>query len=111
MSLYADTLTKLANHPLSTITLRTLTPFFISAFARIPHPALGPLAFQTYWKATYYGKHEYIHHIPLKLRSCLKAFDDAYGDDLGKGLSHDPESQSQSMVCYVVSLGFKFYCM
>jgi hypothetical protein len=94
MSLYTDTLTKLRNHPLSVDLLRAFTPFFASAFSRIPPPALGPLAFQAFWKATYHGKDEFFREIPPKLRACLKAFDDAYGDDLAIGLSHDVESQS-----------------
>ena len=94
MSLYTDSLTKLRNHPLSVNFLQALTPFFASAFSRIPPPALGPLAFQTFWKATYYGKDKFFREIPPKLRACLKAFDDAYGDDLAMGLSHDVESQS-----------------
>jgi hypothetical protein len=97
MSLYADTLTKLRNHPLSADLLQALAPFFASAFVRIPSPAFGPLAFQAFWKATYHEKEEFFRDIPPKLRACLKAFDDAYGDNLAAGLSHD--SDSQSMVC------------
>jgi hypothetical protein len=97
MSLYADSLTKLRNQPLSTDLLQALTPFFTSCFGRIPPPAFGPLAFETFWKATYHGKQEFLRHIPAELKVCIKAFDDAFGGDLATGLSHD--SESQSTVC------------
>lgn len=93
MSLYIDTLSKLRTLPPSTQFLQTLTPFLASSFVRIPPPALGPLAFQTFWKETYHAKQEFLPHVPPRLRVCVKAFDDAYGTDLAAGLGHDTESQ------------------
>jgi hypothetical protein len=97
MALYADLLVELRNQPLSEQLLEDLAPFFASSFSRIPPPALGPLAFQAFWKNSYYGKQEFLGDLPTQIKVCMKAFDDAYGEDLAIGLSHD--SESQSTVC------------
>lgn len=94
MALYADFLVALRNQPLSIQLLEDLAPLLSSSFFRIPPPALGPLAFQAFWKASYHRKEEFIKDIPTQIRVCMKAFNDAYGGDLAMGLSHDSESQS-----------------
>lgn len=97
MSLYADSLDELCKQPLSVQFLEDLSPFLASSFTRIPAPALGPLAFQAFWRASYHRKEEFLHDIPARVKVCMKAFDDAFGSDLAIGLSHD--SESQSTVC------------
>lgn len=93
ISIYIDSLVKLRNHTPSVETLNSLAPFFTSAFWRMPPPALGPLAFETFWKATYHEKPELLRHIPEKLKASIKGFDDAFGGGLTAGWSHDTESQ------------------
>src|ERR1700741_2432628 len=94
MALYADLLVELRHQPLSNRLLRDLAPFFASSFSHIPPPALGPLTFQEFWKATYHAKQEFLKGLPTQIKVCMKAFDDVYGGDLAIVLSHDSESQS-----------------
>ena|ERR1700720_570200 len=109
MSLYTDSLAKLHHHPLSVEYLQILVPFLTSCFVRIPPPALGPLAFQTFWKATYHGKQEFLRDMPAKLKVCINAFDDAFGGDLAIGLSHDTESLSVVSLSTFLSVFTRLY--
>jgi hypothetical protein len=91
--LYRDSLTILRNLPPSSETLDDIAPFLAAAFEHIPPPALGPLAFESFWRSTYHitNKQQVIY--PGRIKLCLKAFDDVFGGDLSVGLSLDTESQ------------------
>jgi hypothetical protein len=93
MPLYCDTLAILRMHPPSLVTLETLSLFLSSAFTRIPPPALGPMAFEAFWRTTYMETEKVRRNYPERIKLCLKAFDDAFGGNLSLGLSFDSESQ------------------
>lgn len=51
--MYIASLEALKTVSLTSDNLHALTPLFISAFSRIPEPALGPSAFKSFWTQTY----------------------------------------------------------
>jgi hypothetical protein len=94
MPLYSDTLAVLERHPLSLDFLRSVEFFLAAGFSRIVPPALGPLAFERFWRATYHGR--FTSDIPAGVMSLLSAFVMVFGGDLLAGVS----LESQSTVCY-----------
>ena len=93
MSLYSDTLAVLERHPLSLDLLHSMEWFLAAGFSRIVSPALGPLAFERFWRATYHGR--FSSGFPAGIMSLLSALA-VYGGDLLAGVS----LESQSTVCY-----------
>ncbi|KAH7919238.1 hypothetical protein BV22DRAFT_1075479 [Leucogyrophana mollusca] len=96
MPLYCDSLKVLESHALSPVTLASLSTFLAAGFVRIPRPALGPIAFEKFWRATYYRQTHFYDDIPANVRACLRAFQDAYGGDLSIGVTHFTDSQTTS---------------
>jgi len=101
MPLYSDTLAVLEQHPLSLGFLKSVEFFLAAGFSRIIAPALAPLAFEKFWRATYHGQHQFSSDIPAGVISVLKAFTTVFGGDLLAGIS----SNSQSTVRYTRHLG------
>lgn len=92
--LYCSSLSVLSELEPSIDTLQTLEPFLISAFTRIPDPAVGPLAFENFWRKTYHSQPHIKKQIPDNVRVCLKAFSDWRDNSLAEGISLDSQSQS-----------------
>ena len=59
----------------------------------MPHPAIGPLAFENFWRETYHDLSQYRPFYPDCLKSCLMGFADVYGGSLGEDLSMGTETQ------------------
>jgi hypothetical protein len=72
MPLYSDTLAVLEQHPLSLGFLKSVEFFLAAGFSRIIAPALAPLAFEKFWRATYHGQHQFSSDIPAGVISVLK---------------------------------------
>jgi hypothetical protein len=96
MPLYSDALAVLERHPLSLDFLYSVEFFLVAGFFRIVPPALGPFAFERFWRATYHGRHQFSSGIPAGVMSLLSAFVMVFGGDLLAGVS----LESQSAVCY-----------
>ncbi|KAG2361697.1 hypothetical protein BDR07DRAFT_1461296 [Suillus spraguei] len=96
MPLYSDTLAVLERHPLSLNFLNSVEFFLAAGFSRIIAPALAPLAFEKFWRATYHGQHQFSSGIPAGVMSVLKAFTTVYGGDLLAGFSLDSQSTTSS---------------
>ncbi|KAG2155936.1 uncharacterized protein EDB93DRAFT_1128913 [Suillus bovinus] len=96
MPLYSDTLTALERHPLSLDFLNSVEFFLAAGFSRIIAPALAPLAFERFWRATYHGQHQFSSNIPAGVMSVLKAFTTVFGGDLLAGFSSDSQSTTSS---------------
>ena len=92
--LYCSSLSVLSELEPSIDTLQTLELFLISAFTRIPDPAVGPLAFEDFWRKTYHSQPHIKKQIPDNIRVCLKAFSDWRNNSLAEGISFDSQSQS-----------------
>ena len=92
-NVYCRTLDSLRNLQTSLETMIAISPLLASAFVRVPHPAVGPLAFESFWRATYHNLSEYQPFYPDCLKACLMGFADACGGSLGEGLSMGFDSQ------------------
>jgi len=74
--------------------LYALSSFFASVFIHtIRPPALGPDAFEVFWRATYHGLDQFCKSYPESIKICLKGFAEACGGSLAAQLSPDTESQ------------------
>ncbi|KAG1885022.1 hypothetical protein F4604DRAFT_1729088 [Suillus subluteus] len=96
MPLYSDTLAVLERHPLSLDFLNSVEFFLAAGFSRIIAPALAPLAFEKFWRATYHGQHQFSSDIPAGVISILKAFTTVFGGDLLAGFPSDSQSTTSS---------------
>ncbi|KAG2342192.1 hypothetical protein BDR05DRAFT_1060484 [Suillus weaverae] len=96
MPLYSDTLAVLERHPLSLDFLNSVEFFLAAGFSRIIAPALAPLAFEKFWRATYHGQHQFTSDIPAGVISVLKAFTTVFGGDLLTGFPSDSQSTTSS---------------
>ncbi|KAG2134247.1 hypothetical protein BD769DRAFT_1443857 [Suillus cothurnatus] len=96
MPLYSDTLAVLEQHPLSLGFLKSVEFFLAAGFSRIIAPALAPLAFEKFWRATYHGQHQFSSDIPAGVISVLKAFTTVFGGDLLAGISSNSRSTTSS---------------
>ncbi|KAG1774913.1 hypothetical protein EV702DRAFT_475118 [Suillus placidus] len=96
MPLYSDTLAVLERHPLSLDFLKSVEFFLAAGFSRIIAPALAPLAFEKFWRATYHGQHQFTSDIPAGVISVLKAFTTVFGGDLLAGFPSDSQSTTSS---------------
>lgn len=74
--------------------LLAISPFLASAFVRMPPPALGPMAFEAFWRGTYHELLQYRPFYPDCLKACLMGFADVCGGSLGGGLSIGTETQA-----------------
>jgi hypothetical protein len=104
MPLYSDTLAVLERHPLSLDFLYSIEFFLAAGFSRIIAPALAPLAFERFWRATYHGQHQFTSDVPAGVISMLTAFTTVFGGDLLTGFP----SNSQSTVRYTHHLVASF---
>ena len=103
IALYTDALDVLRALPPSAETLSKMTLFLASSFVRIPSPALGPLAFEKFWRATYH-KHECISGAcPPRIKACLKGFVDAFGGDLIATVDMTDDTDSPVRAFVVIS--------
>ena len=92
MPCYETILDVLQKSPPDLPTLHLLSPFLASAFARIPPPARGPMAFKRFWDDTYKGSNvtfssEDAQRYPSEIRGCLKAFHEVFGGDPPTGVT------------------------
>jgi hypothetical protein len=87
MSLYGEALELLKKQPPNMAALHELAPFLVSAFGRIPPPALGPMAFKRYWDTTYQGLVVERGSYPLSIEGCLIAYHEVYGGDPPMGIN------------------------
>ena len=91
MPFYETVLDVLQKSPPDLPTLHLLAPFLASAFARIPPPARGPMAFKRFWDATYKGSNASfsgdVQRYPSEIRGCLKAFHEVFGADPPTGIT------------------------
>jgi len=93
MSCYETVLDVLQKSPPDLPTLHLLAPFLASAFARIPPPARGPMAFKRFWDDTYKGSNVSFssgdaQRYPSEIRGCLKAFHEVFGGDPPTGITY-----------------------
>ncbi|KAF8158535.1 hypothetical protein B0H34DRAFT_807999 [Crassisporium funariophilum] len=92
-ALYCASLDKLLHVEPSIAVLETLAPFICSVFERIRGD--GPLAFQSFWRATYHLRPDIPKDgYPLLIKTCLAAWSDFCADSLGDGISLGAESMS-----------------
>ncbi|KAG2037796.1 hypothetical protein BDR03DRAFT_919410 [Suillus americanus] len=96
MPLYSDALAVLERHPLSLDFLNSVEFFLAAGFSRIIAPALAPLAFEKFWRATYHEQHQFFSDIPAGVISVLKAFTTVFGGDLLAGFPSDSQSTTSS---------------
>lgn len=94
MPLYSDTLAVLERHPLSLDFLYSIEFFLAAGFSRIIAPALAPLAFERFWRATYHGQHQFTSDVPAGVISMLRAFTTVFGGDLLTGFPSNSQSTS-----------------
>lgn len=94
MPLYSDTLAVLERHPLSLDFLYSIEFFLAAGFSRIIAPALAPLAFERFWRATYHGQHQFTSDVPAGVISMLTAFTTVFGGDLLTGFPSNSQSTS-----------------
>jgi len=92
MPCYETVLDVLQKSPFDLSTLHLLAPFLASAFARIPPPARGPMAFKRFWDETYKGSNVTFssgdaQRYPSEIRECLKAFHEVFGGDPPTGVT------------------------
>jgi len=92
MPCYETVLDVLQKSPPDLPTLHLLAPFLASAFARIPPPARGPMAFKRFWDDTYKGSNVTFSFVdaqryPSEIRGCLKAFHEVFGGDPPTGVT------------------------
>lgn len=73
--------------------LIAISPFLATAFVRVPHPASGPIAFESFWRGTYHDLPQYRPFYPDCLKACLMGLADVCGGSLGEGLSMGTETQ------------------
>lgn len=73
--------------------LTLFEPFLTSSFYRSPPPALGPMAFQKFWKATFDGREEFHKPYPGIIDECLISLRANYGVNAVVGLSQSTDSQ------------------
>ncbi|KDN49973.1 hypothetical protein RSAG8_01309, partial [Rhizoctonia solani AG-8 WAC10335] len=66
---YAHAMQGLSSLPSQSIDLNKLAPFLASAFARIPPPGAGPLAFSLFWNQKFHGGGV---SVPEILKPCLR---------------------------------------
>jgi hypothetical protein len=99
MPLYCDTLLTLKQQPPSLESLHSIAPFLVSAFVQVPPPALGPLAFEAFWKETYHLMGQVQGSYPVNIKRCLKTYDMVFDDNLAANISSELESQSSVGVC------------
>lgn len=101
MPLYISSLDRLRLVQPSISLLHQLDTYFCSAFSRMPPPALGPMAFKSFWDflRNGIGSNQLKTSCPESIRICLTAFYDACGDELPCELTS--ESQSHSQISHV----------
>jgi len=93
IAIYCASLDKLALLEPSTSILNAIAPFIQSVFVRVR--GHGPLAFQTFWRATYHTRPDIPKEdYPLLIQTCLKAWADFCEDSLADGISLDSTSSS-----------------
>ncbi|CUA76883.1 Titin [Rhizoctonia solani] len=66
---YAHAMQGLSSLPTQSLDLNKLAPFLASAFARIPPPGAGPLAFSLFWNQKFHGAGV---PVPEILKPCLR---------------------------------------
>jgi hypothetical protein len=74
--------------------LIVISPFLATAFVRVPHPALGPVAFEKFWRGTYHELRHYMPSYPDCLKACLMGIADVCGGSVGEGLSMGTDTQT-----------------
>lgn len=103
MPLYCGSLERLCSITPSTSMLHQLEPFFCSAFHRVPPPALGPLAFKSFWGflRDRIGPEDLQVSCPESIKACLTAFYDACGEQPPYELASKSQAQSYPNVSSV----------
>lgn len=103
--IYTEIISKLPSVSPGLDALNALTPLLVSAFTQTQaRPgAIGPLAFETFWKVTYHGQDDVLRDIPPRLKDCVKSFDFVFERGLAAGLSHDSQSQSTVRINAILS--------
>jgi hypothetical protein len=91
---YCRALDRLRGLELSLERLVAISPFLATTFVRVPYPAIGPAAFESFWRDTYHELRQYIPFYPDRLKACLMAIADVCGGSLGEGLSMGNETQT-----------------
>lgn len=97
--LYEACLAILAKFPPSLEILCTFEELICSGFDRATDEELGPIAFVSFWDATYSRCREIQTACPAGLRTLLKSLNDSWGIH-ASGLEHDTESQTDHVSCY-----------
>lgn len=94
IAIYCSSLDKLALLEPSITILNAIAPFIQSVFVRVR--GHGPLAFHTFWRATYHTRLDIPQKdYPLLIQTCLKAWADFCEDSLADGISLDSLSLSE----------------
>ncbi|TFK39035.1 hypothetical protein BDQ12DRAFT_682901 [Crucibulum laeve] len=93
-ALYCGPISVLCQLPPSAELLHSLESFFISGFDRIPHPALGPNAFESFWRLKYHAADDIKRMCPHRLIASVKGWSDPFDTSLGEELSLGSGTQS-----------------
>ncbi|KZT11922.1 uncharacterized protein LAESUDRAFT_746712 [Laetiporus sulphureus 93-53] len=101
--LYQIALDLMRELPFSVDTLHSLAPFFVSAFCRIPPPALGPIAFRTFWMRIQPGLGSSTSILPDDIKQVLLTFHVVFGDSVPLDVSDasqstNPENEEDEVV-------------
>ncbi|KAF8636204.1 hypothetical protein AX17_003691 [Amanita inopinata Kibby_2008] len=94
-AVYCNTLDRLCYQKPTLELLKALSPFLVAVFnaKQIPEPALGPLAFENFWRATYHEINVFRGSYPEDVKACLKTLSLAWGNSSGGSLVSSSESQ------------------
>lgn len=91
--MYLNSLEVLQPHEPHVEVLVSLTPFLVSSFKRESTKALGPLAFEKFWRSTYHKHPHFSPRYPEQIKLCLRALCDVMGGSLDANLSLDIDVQ------------------
>lgn len=97
--MYCTTLDRLCHCEPTRELLHEIAPLLVSAFrANIPSPALGPTAFENFWRKTYHREKDFKAFCPEDIKTCLKSMSVAWGGSIGDSSGTAAESQKVSSV-------------
>jgi hypothetical protein len=95
---YCTTLDRLCRCEPTPELLQETAPLLASVFEakNIPQPALGPAAFENFWRTKYHQKKDLKAFCPENIKICLKSLSVAWGRSIGDSSGMTAESQKVS---------------
>ncbi|KAF8628189.1 hypothetical protein AX15_004051 [Amanita polypyramis BW_CC] len=94
-AVYCNTLNRLCHHELTYDMLKAITAFLVSVFKAkyIPIPALGPAAFENFWRTTFHDREDLELHCPDEIKACIAGLSLAWGRSIAGSLAVGTDSQ------------------